>query len=1123
MSTGVHCASPLHRNRNEPADEDIVTTICGVCSRMRSTPLLLLCSPLLAFNAFAQSSVHSVASPRGDDGPYGALRYRFIGPPGNRVIAVAGIPGDPLTYYVGAASGGIWETIDGGIHWKPVFDREPVSSIGALAVAPSNPSIVWAGTGESFIRSHISMGWGIFRSVDGGATWRLAGLENTGRIARIAVDPRNPDVAIVAALGHAYGPQQERGIYRTTDAGESWTRVLFAGDSAGGVDVVMDPNDPDVIYAATWQIEIHTYGRTSGGQASGIWKSLDNGITWRRLTGHGLPTRPFGKVGLGVTRADSKRLYALIETGKGIPWKGEPTDTGTLWRSDDAGESWRLVNSSSGLTSRPAYYTRLAVSPDSADEAYFLSIGFSGTRDGGRTLPRRTTDESPGFDNHDMWIDQMNPRRMIVGNDEGVSISLNRGESWHRIRLPIAQIYHVTTDNRVPYTVCGNMQDGPSTCGPSNSKFGEAPLTGGADIPRGSWYAVGGGESGWATLDPVAPNVVWSTASGRGSMGGIVVRTEMAERRMRDVEVWPVSPNGHAAKDVKYRFVWDFPIAISPHDHTKVYVGSQYVHQTLNDGQSWTVISPDLTLNDTTRQQASGGLTGDNIGVEYGDVVYAIAESPIVPGLIWTGTNDGQVQLTRNAGKTWTNVTRNIPGIPLWGTVSNIEPSRFNAGTAYLTVNAHQEANFDPWVYKTTDYGSTWTLIVDGLPKSPVGYARCVREDPRRPGLLYLGTENAIYVSFDDGGHWEPLQLDLPHAPVSWLTVQQHFNDLVIATYGRGFYILDDISSLQQLTPAIRASSAHLFAPRPAYRFRQYDFAVREASDDPSGGHNPPYGASIDYWIGENTTAAPSIAILDSTGRVIRTMEGPHVVGLNRIIWDLRFDPVSNLRPTASLAGGPRPPTGAEEGPVGGGPPSAAPQRGRGGRGGANPLNILVPPGTYGVRLRLRDREYRQALVVQRDPDSGGAPNEIALQTAMVVALARDIAAAGDLYASIDNIRGQLATIIDRASTSNPDVRATADSIERQFAFLADSLTQQKPGAFYESPVKLIAKLTYLASEVQSSDRKPTDQAREAHVLLETQLRLVQQQYAMLLQKKLPDLNALLRTRGIAPVAVVQP
>ncbi|HVZ50200.1 MAG TPA: hypothetical protein VG916_15560, partial [Gemmatimonadaceae bacterium] len=898
---------------------------------------VLLATALMAaaMPAGAQRGGRGVAPPRGDTSRYGALSYRFIGPPGNRVDAVAGIAGDADTYYVGAASGGIWKTTDGGIHWTPLFDNQMVSSIGALAVAPSNPRVVWAGTGESFLRSHISMGWGMFRSTDAGATWQRAGLENTGRIARIAVDPRNADVALVAALGHAYGPQPDRGIFRTTNGGQTWTRVLFAGDSAGGVDVLMDPNNPNIVYAATWQIVMHTWGRESGGAGSGIWKSTDNGVTWRRLTAHGLPTRPFGKVGLGVTRADSKRIYALIETGKGIPWNGAPTDTGVLWRSNDAGDSWELVNSQSGLTSRPAYYTRMAVAPDNADEAYFLSIGFSGTRDGGRSLARRSTLESPGFDNHDMWIDPANPRRMIVGNDEGVGISTTRGATWNRIRLPIAQIYHVTTDNRVPYNVCGNMQDGPSTCGPSMVKSTGSALTGGSDIPRGAWYAVGGGESGWATIDTVTPNVVWSTASGRGSMGGIVVRTELQEKRMRDVEVWPVSPNGHAAKDVKYRFVWDFPIAISPHDHTKVYVGSQVVHMTTNGGQSWTAISPDLTLNDTTRQGHSGGLTGDNIGVEYGDVVYAIAESPLVAGLIWAGTNDGQVQLTRNGGSTWTNVTKNIPGIIPWGTVSNIEPSRFKPGTAYITVNGHQEGNFDPWVYKTADYGATWTLIVNGLPKSPVGYARCIREDPTRPGLLYLGTENAIYVSFDDGARWEPLQINLPHAPVSWLTVQPHFNDLVIATYGRGFYILDDIAPIQQMTPAIRARAAHLFAPRATYRLRMYDVAVRDASDDPSGGSNPPYGAFIDYWIGDGAAAAPpAIAILDSTGRVIRDMTGPRVPGVNRVVWDLRFDPMSAARATETAREGAAPPTGAEEGAIAG-PASAAPQRGRGGRGGA--------------------------------------------------------------------------------------------------------------------------------------------------------------------------------------------
>src|ERR1017187_5085957 len=533
------------------------------------------------------------APPKVGPASYAALHYRYIGPPGNRAIAVAGIPGDPAVYYVGAASGGIWKTTDGGVHWQPIFDDQSVSSIGALPVAPSDPIVVWAGTGESFIRSHISMGWGVFKSTDAGRSWSRAGLENTGRISRIVIDPRDPDVVLVAALGHSYGPQTDRGVYRTTDGGTHWTRVLFANDSTGAIDIVMDPSDPLTLFAAMWQIEMHTWGRVSGGAGSSIWKSRDGGVSWGRLTGNGLPTRPFGKVGLAMTKANRNRIYALIETGRGTPWNGEPTDVGILWRSDDGGNRWQLVNSSTSIMTRPAYYARMIVEPDNEDEAYFLSIAFSSTRDGGQALVSRMPAQSPGFDNHDIWIDPTNGNRLIVANDEGVSISINRGLTWTRLKLPIAQLYHVTTDNRVPYTVCGNMQDGPSSCGPSNSKFGGSDITGGADIPRGVWYSVGGGESGWATPDPVDPNIVWSSASGRGSVGGIVVRYDVRAKQGHDVEVWPVSTNGHAAADVKYRFVWDFPLTISPHDHTRIYVGSQVVHMTTNGGQSWQVISPD--------------------------------------------------------------------------------------------------------------------------------------------------------------------------------------------------------------------------------------------------------------------------------------------------------------------------------------------------------------------------------------------------------------------------------------------------------------------------------------------------------------------------------------------------
>ena len=1040
---------------------------------------------------------------------YSSLRFRYIGPPGNRTDAVVGIPGDPAIYYAGAASGGIWKTTDGGVHWQPIFDDQPVSSIGSLALAPSDPNIVWAGTGETFLRSHISTGWGIFKSTNAGKSWRCMGLEKTGRIGRIVIDPRNPNIVVATALGHTYAPQEDRGLYRTADGGETWSRVLFVDQASGGIDVVMDPNDSSILFAATWQIEVHTWGRSSGGPGSAIWTSRDGGVTWKKVAGHGLPTRPFGKVGLAMTKANSRRVYALIETGRGIPWNGQPTDVGSLWRSDDGGTQWKLVNSSANLLTRPAYYTRMAVEPDDPDEAHFLSIAFSTTRDGGQTMIRRSTEQTPGFDNHDMWIDPLNGKRMIVANDEGVSISINRGETWVRIRLPIAQLYHVTTDNRVPYTVCGNMQDGPSTCGPSNSKYGSNEgITGGAEIPRGLWYSVGGGESGWATPDPENPDVIWSTSSGRGSVGGIVVLFDVRTQRTRDVEVWPVSTNGHAAKDVKYRFVWDFPIHISPHDHSRIYVGSQHIHMTTNGGQSWELISPDLTLNDRSKQQHSGGIWGDNIGVEYGDVVYSIAESPVTPGLIWAGTNDGQVQITRDAGKTWTNVSRNLPGLISWGTINNIEPSAFDAGTAYLTVNGHQEGNFDPWVYKTNDYGATWKLIVNGIEKSPLSYARCVREDPVRRGLLYLGTENGLYVSFNDGENWQPLQLNLPHAPVAWLTIQKNFNDLVIATYGRGFYILDDLGPLQQLTADRVVSEAHLFVPHSTYRFRQVT-PIREMADDPTAGRNPPYGAALSYWLKQAPVGDVTLTIADASGKTVRKMAGTKIAGINRLYWDLRFDPSSPASATPAPPAMPTPPSGPEEGTPG--PPLSR-------RGAPTPaLRLLAAPGRYTVTLQAGGKQSSQSFEVIKDPSSGGSLQEIQIQTAMLEELSVDLNTAAAMTAGIENVRRQLEVLLARIANdpAEAELRNTAETLNGKFADLAEKLQQQKQVAFYEWPVELTAKFVYLVNHVQSSDHRPTDQAREAQAYLQNELRLVKSEYDSVTKKDLSEFNTRLERKGL--------
>jgi photosystem II stability/assembly factor-like uncharacterized protein len=1028
----------------------------------------------------------------------GALRYRHIGPTGNRLTSVVGIPGQPNIYYVGAASGGIWKTIDGGSHWDPIFDSQPVSSIGALAIAPSNPNIVWAGTGEPWIRSHISVGQGIYKSADAGKTWTLMGLEKTGRISRVVIDPKNPDVVLVGALGHAYGPQPERGVFRTTDGGKTWERVLFTDENSGCAHLEMDPNNPKVLFAGMWPIEIRTWGRESGGPGSGLFKSTDGGVTWKRLTGNGLPTRMTGKIVPAIAPSNSKRIYALIETGDGVPLNGKETDRGKLWRSDDGGETWRLISYDRNLGGRTHYYFRMAVAPDNDNETYYLTAGFARSTDGGETNRMMNLGASPGGDNHDIWIDPTNPNRMAVANDGGVSISTTRGQSWNRIQLPIAQMYHVTVDNRIPYYVYGNEQDDPSYRGPSRSGGGGVS----GSIPRSAWHPVGGGESGWATPDPVDPNIVWSSASGSGSIGGIVERYDLRNGQVRRVEVWPDQTNGSPASDLKYRFVWTFPLTISPHDHKKLYVGSQFVHQTTDDGQSWQVISPDLTTNDKNRQGFSGGLTGDNIGVEYFSTLFAIAESPREKGLIWTGSNDGLVHLTRDGGKNWTNVTKNIPDLPPWGTISNIEPSRYEPGAAYLTVDFHQVNNRDPYIYKTKDYGKTWKAITNGIPRSMLSYAHCIREDPVRRGLLYAGTENGLYVSFDDGERWEPLQSNLPRVPVYWMVIQEHFNDLVVGTYGRGFWILDDLTPIQKMNQTVRDASAHLFPPLPTYRFRPSTQPVT-MSDDPSAGQNPQYGAAISYYLKSAPAGDVKIRIEDAKGQLVRTLNGTKNVGLNRITWNLEGEPTTEVRMRTSPAYAPE----IKVGPDG---TRNAPGAGR--------MTILMPPGNYTVKLSVAGQNLAQPLILKKDPNSGGTEADISEQTTMMLELRKDLETGAQMVNQIEFIRSQLLQLTS-VSTS---LKSAADDLDKKLIEIEENLIQRRATGQGQDtvrwPPKLLGKINYLAGGLASGDFAPTKQQREVHALFKQQLTALRQQLDAVLNQDLMALNKLLSDSNIKTI-----
>jgi photosystem II stability/assembly factor-like uncharacterized protein len=1080
---------------------------------------------------------------------YSQAQFRYIGPVGNRATAVAGVPGNSYLYYVGAASGGIFKTTDGGIHWDPVFDSQAVSSIGSLAVAASDPNIVWAGTGESFIRSHISVGNGIYKSTDAGKTWALMGLEKTGRVSNVLIDPRNPDVVLACALGHAYGPQPERGVFRTTDGGKNWEKVLFVDENTGCSDMAMDPNNSHILFSGMWQLEIHTWSRTSGGPGSGLFKSTDGGATWKRLEGHGLPKPPVGRIAVRVAQRDSNRVYALIETGDGVPIEGKPTQSGQLWRSDDGGENWQLVNSDRQIRGRTHYYTREEIAPDNENEVYFFTSAFSRTLDGGHTLTNMPA--SPGGDNHEMWIDPTNGDRMAVVNDGGVSISVNRGHTWDHIQLPIAQIYHVTVDDQIPYFVYGNKQDGPSYRGPSNSlQFGGFGGGGGGQgglIPRSVWHPVGGSESGFATPDPVDNNIIWSSGTGSGSVGGAMARFDERNRQAREVEVWPEDVAGATAAEVKYRFNWEFPITISPHDHNRLYVGSQFVHVTTDGGNSWQIISPDLTRNDKSRQGISGGLTPDDIGVEYAGTVFAIAESPKEADTIWAGTNDGLVHITRDGGKTWTNVTKNIPNLLDWGTVSNIEASRYDAGTAYITVDGHQVNNRDPFVYKTADYGRTWTAITNGVPRSMLSYAHCIREDPVRKGLLYLGTENALYLSFDDGKNWQPLQSGLPHAPVYWIAVQERFHDLALATYGRGFWILDDLTPLQQLTSDLLASNAHLFAPRDTYRFRPVAQPA-SVSSDPTAGHNPLYGAAINFYLksklGEKDKA--SITISDANGKVVRELEcraprtegarrpggtggaggggneeaagGPPCEakpGINRVWWNLRTEPSTEIKLRTSPTYSPDVPLGAEGW-------RAAPAVER--------ISLLAPPGTYTVTLKVGEEKSSEKLNLLKDPHSTGSDADIQAQMQLVSALRNEMDALAASVNQIESVRAQIASLEKQLGTDETSkaIRKAADDLAEKLTSAEGKVLQLKSTGRGQDDVRyppmLLQKISYLAAEVSgSSDFAPTTQQSAVEAELKKQGDTSQQEMQQLLATDVAAFNAMLRERSIANIIVKIP
>jgi photosystem II stability/assembly factor-like uncharacterized protein len=930
----------------------------------RSNFFAALAAACLVVSASAQDAPKSDKA----DAPkeFKALKYRNIGPAaGGRVSRATGVPGNPLLYYAATASGGVWMSSDGGTTWKSVWDDQPISSIGSIAVAPSDGNVIYVGSGEANIRGNVAAGNGIYKSIDGGKTWTHV-WKQEGQIGTMVVHPKNADIAFAAVLGHAFGPNPERGVYRTRDGGKSWQQVLKKDSDTGASDVAIDPSNPNVLFAGFWQTRRFPWDMHSGGPGSGLYVSRDGGDTWKQLTGSGLPEGIWGKVGVAIAPSDGRRVYALIEAEKG-----------GLFRSNDGGDTWELATANRALRQRAWYYSTLTVHPANPNEVWFPQVPMLRTIDGGKTL-----EYMKGFshgDHHDVWFDPTDPKRMIVANDGGVDISRNGGLNWSAPSLPISQFYHVSVDNRHPYHIAGAMQDLGTAQAPSDT------LTRGIHLT--DWHDVGGGEAGHVYSDPGDPNIVYA-----GEYLGIITRYDHRTRESRNVSPWPENPSGKGGEDMKYRFQWTAPITGSPSDPKVVYHGAQVIFRTVDGGQSWTAISPDLTRNDRSKQKWTGGpITGDNTGVETYGTVFAIAESPTQKGLIWAGSDDGLVHVTTDEGKNWKNVTAGMAGFPEWGTVSIIEPSPFDANTAYVVVDAHRLDDMRPYLYKTSDLGKSWTRLDAGLAQDV--YLHVVREDPEKRGQLFLGTERGVMFSADEGHTWRSLQLNLPTVAVHDLRIKD--DDLVVATHGRSLWILDDLQPIREYNSRVAAAAVHLFPIKDTTRWRYGSSNWGTRGSFP----NPPHGASIYYALKDEEKGELRIDILDARDRVVRTLSStpaepmgsddnesaedykdealPRGAGVQRAVWDLRYEGARKIKGGRIDTGDPR------DGP-------------------------RVPPGTYTVKLTAGGKTVAAPLKVQPDPRGEVPQADLDAQAAFAVRVRDDISKLTDLVTQLRSVQEQL-------------------------------------------------------------------------------------------------------------------
>lgn len=967
------------------------------------------------------------------DGDY---EFRMIGPyRGGRSAAVVGVPGDPDTWYFGGTGGGVFKTRDGGNSWENVSDGYFGGSVGAIAVAASDPNVIYAGGGEQTVRGNVSHGYGVFRSTDAGRTWTARGLTDSRHIGRIRVHPQDPDRVYAAVMGHLFGPNQERGVYRSKDGGATWEQVLFVNEQTGCVDVAMDPTNPRILYASFWRVLRTPYSFESGGEGSSMFKSTDGGDTWTEITRNkGLPQSIIGINCITVSPQNPDRIWAIIEA-----------EEGGVFRSEDAGETWTRVNEERSLRQRAWYYTRIYADPADEDTVWVLNVEMWKSKDGGRSFESVDT---PHGDHHDLWLDPVNARHLIVGDDGGAQVSLDGGQNFTTYHnQPTAQFYRIATDDSFPWRIYGAQQD--------NSTVRIRHRGDSGSITQFDWEPTAGGESGWLAPDPRNSDIVYG-----GSYGGYLTRRDHGTGSMRVVDVWPDNPMGHGAEGATERFQWNFPILFSIHEEGLLYAAGNHLWATRNEGQHWVALSGDLTRNDPERLGASGGpITKDNTGIEYYCTIFSLAEDRFVAGAIWTGSDDGLVHLTRDGGASWSNVTPK--GLPEWAQINVIEADPYHEGGAYLAATRYKSDDFRPYLYRTGDWGRSWKKITDGIDETH--FTRTIRVDPVRPDLLYAGTESGLYLSYDNGHQWQPLQLNLPVVPVTDLAVKD--NTLVVATQGRSFWLLDDLTLLHQLDDAAFERPWQLFDPKDPCRMSM----AGRWGQGAAAGEDHPDGLMLFYRFAEAPDSSTvRLSLLDADGVVLRAFKGddkedplPVEAGINRFVWDLRTEDAKGFDDLILWSGG-------LSGP-------------------------RVVPGDYLARLVVGADSMEVGFSILADPRSTATPEDFAAQYQFLVQLNGELTEIHRTIGEIRTARSQISAVLERAAGSDAEapLKELSDPMLEQMKAVEEALYQTRNRSNQDPlnfPIRLNDKLAGVASGVDVGDWPPTDQARAVHAALHEQV-----------------------------------